>query len=111
MMNEKCRDFVWVKWRVNVSAKRGEDNLGENRSIQITLLANEGIILAFAGVKFLIDGLHEYQDGVFNGLSKPIWTDLLDGEKPLFQNIDYLLYTHRSMPANNTRTSRISAIC
>jgi len=68
--------------------------LAENRSIQITLLANEGIILAFAGIKFLIDGLHENQDGVFSGLSKTVLADLLAGEKPLFRNIDYLLFTH-----------------
>ncbi len=65
-----------------------------NRAIVITLLANEGIILEFGGTKFLIDGLHENLEGVFSGLSQSVLDDLMCGEKPLFQNIEYILYTH-----------------
>lgn len=66
----------------------------KTNSIQITLLANEGIILQFGETKCLIDGLHDHEDGMFSSLSKPVIKDLLTGKKPLFRNIDYLLFTH-----------------
>ena len=70
------------------------DNLTPKKQIQVTLLANEGILLQSDTLKILIDGIHENNDGEFNGLSKQVLKDLIDGEKLLFQNIDYILYTH-----------------
>lgn len=66
----------------------------ETEKIQVTLLANEGILVQFDGIKLLIDGIHENSGEMFSGLSKQVLADLLAGEKPLFQNIDYILYTH-----------------
>jgi hypothetical protein len=62
--------------------------------IQVTLLANEGIILQFSSTKILIDGIHVGNANSFSGLSELVLTDLMTGEKPLFKNINYLLYTH-----------------
>ncbi|MDD2458528.1 MAG: MBL fold metallo-hydrolase [Eubacteriales bacterium] len=64
------------------------------KTIQITLLANEGIIVTNGRTKFLIDGLHENNGEFFSGLSRLVRQDLLAGEKPLFQSIDYLLFSH-----------------
>lgn len=63
-------------------------------TVRITLLANEGILVQSGRTKFLIDGLHENNGEYFSGLSKQVCQDLLDGEKPLFQDIDYLLFSH-----------------
>lgn len=66
----------------------------ETRQIRVTLLANEGILVQFNGTKVLIDGIHENNTEPFSGLSKQVLDDLLAGYKPLFQNIDFILYTH-----------------
>lgn len=71
-----------------------DNGMKMEKAIQITLLANEGIIVQFGRTKFLIDGLHENDGEFFSGLSQPVRQDLLDGEKPLFQSIDYLLFSH-----------------
>lgn len=63
-------------------------------NIKVTLLANEGILLQCNGTKLLIDGIHENTTELFSGLSKQVLEDLLEGKKPLFQNIDYIIFTH-----------------
>jgi L-ascorbate metabolism protein UlaG (beta-lactamase superfamily) len=66
----------------------------ETSHIQVTLLANEGILLQYNGVKILIDAFHVNKDEMFSGLSKHELDDLLEGEKPLFRDIGYVLFTH-----------------
>lgn len=66
----------------------------QNTQITVTLLANEGILIYFNETKMLVDGIHENTTGMFSGLSKQVLADLLEGKIPLFQNIDYLLFTH-----------------
>lgn len=61
---------------------------------KVTLLANEGILLEYKNTKLLIDGIHENTTEMFSGLSKRVLADLLAGNSPLFQNIDYVLFTH-----------------
>jgi len=68
--------------------------MNETHQLQVTLLANAGIMLQFKKVKFLIDGIHQNKNGIFSGLSEKVFNDLLAAEKPLFKNIDYLLFTH-----------------
>jgi L-ascorbate metabolism protein UlaG (beta-lactamase superfamily) len=68
--------------------------LEDINQIRVVLLANAGIILQYNETKILIDGLHENNEEMFSGLSKHVLDDLLMGEKPLFRNIDYILYTH-----------------
>lgn len=63
-------------------------------SIRVTLLANSGIILEYKAHKLLIDGTPGEIHGYFNGLSAAVLHDLLEGKKPLFRDINILLYTH-----------------
>lgn len=60
----------------------------------MTLLANTGIIIESGGVKFLIDGLHKNISTTFSGLSAEVFADLCAGEKELYKNINYLIFTH-----------------
>lgn len=62
--------------------------------LRVTLLANEGILLEFKNTKLLIDGIHDNESGMFSGLSKRVLADLLAGTSPLFQNVNYVLFTH-----------------
>lgn len=62
--------------------------------LRVTLLANEGILLQFKNTKLLIDGIHENSSEMFSGLSKRVLSELLEGSTSLFQNIDYVLFTH-----------------
>lgn len=64
------------------------------RSLQVTLLANEGILLEYQNTKLLIDGIHNDESGMFSGLSTQVLADLVAGTSPLFRNIDYVLFTH-----------------
>lgn len=68
--------------------------MDETTSIEVTLLANEGILIQWNGIKILIDGMHENENEMFSGLSQNILEDLIAGEKPLYRNIDYILFTH-----------------
>jgi L-ascorbate metabolism protein UlaG (beta-lactamase superfamily) len=63
-------------------------------AIRVTLLANEGILLQDTNTKLLIDGIHTKHSGEFSGLSAQVLADLLAGQKTLYQNIAYLLFTH-----------------
>jgi len=71
-----------------------DNGIKMDKPIQITLLANEGIMVQVGRTKFLIDGLHQNDGEFFSGLSQTVRQDLLDGEKPLFQGMDYLLFSH-----------------
>ncbi|MBP1919632.1 MBL fold metallo-hydrolase [Youngiibacter multivorans] len=63
-------------------------------SPRVTLLANSGIMLEYKGTKLLIDGTPGEIHGYFSGLSDEVRNDLLEGKKPLFRDIDILMYTH-----------------
>jgi L-ascorbate metabolism protein UlaG (beta-lactamase superfamily) len=67
---------------------------GNREPIRVTLLANSGIILEYNGTKLLIDGTPGEIHGYFSGLSEEVRKDLLEGKKPLFRDIDILMYTH-----------------
>lgn len=71
-----------------------DNGMKMDKPIQITLLANEGIMVQVGRTNFLIDGLHQNDGEFFSGLSQTVRQDLLDGEKPLFQGMDYLLFSH-----------------
>jgi len=72
----------------------GVIKIKDNKKINVTLLANTGIIIQYEEYKFLIDGLHKSSSTSFSGISKPVLTQLLEADKPLFNNIRYLLFTH-----------------
>lgn len=60
----------------------------------MTLLASTGMLIEADGVKFLIDGLHKKISTTFSGLSAEVFADLCEGKKELYQNINYLIFTH-----------------
>lgn len=60
----------------------------------MTLLASTGMLIEADGVKFLIDGLHKKNSTTFSGLSAEVLADLCEGKKELYQNINYLIFTH-----------------
>lgn len=64
--------------------------------IRVTLLANEGIIIQYKQVKFLIDGIHVNQNESYSycGLTEKTLKNLIIGKKSLFKNINYVLFTH-----------------
>lgn len=64
-----------------------------NKSICITLLANEGILLFYNETSILIDGIHVNDGGPFSGLSHQMLSDLING-KNIFKSIDFILFTH-----------------
>ncbi len=66
----------------------------EKEQIKVTLLANAGIMIEYNKMKFLIDGIHENTKGIFSGFSSSELSELIQGTIPLYQNIDYLLFTH-----------------
>jgi len=68
--------------------------LNNDDSIRVTLLANSGIIVEYQEHKLLIDGTPGEIHGYFSGLSDEVLHDLLEGKKPLFRDINILLYTH-----------------
>lgn len=68
--------------------------LNDDDSIRVTLLANSGIIVVYKDHKLLIDGTPGEIHGYFSGLSEEVLHDLLEGNKPLFRDINILLYTH-----------------
>jgi len=68
--------------------------MDEKQKINVTLLANEGILLQFQDVKIMIDGISKDESGAWSSISDHVYADLLAGEKPLFQKIDYVFYTH-----------------
>ncbi|MDR1943370.1 MAG: hypothetical protein LBQ19_00960 [Synergistaceae bacterium] len=62
--------------------------------IKATLLANEGVILQYAGSKMMIDGIQDGGGSPFSGMSGELFRRLSAGEEPLFRDIDFVLYTH-----------------
>ena len=61
--------------------------------IQVTLVANAGILLSFRGRKLLIDGLFRAEDTPFSCIPAKTLEKLLNGYPP-YDDIDYLLFTH-----------------
>lgn len=68
--------------------------LDDTKPIKVTLLANSGFFVEYNEMKILVDGTPIEIHDNFNGLSEEVLNDLLEGEKPLFRDIDLLLYTH-----------------
>lgn len=63
-------------------------------ALTVTLIANAGILLEYAGITILIDGLFHAGNAVpFSSPSSEIFDTMLRGDPP-FQTIDYLLFTH-----------------
>ena len=62
-------------------------------TIQVTLAANAGVLLAYRGRKLLVDGLFHAENIPFSNLP-PETLRALYGGRPPYDGIDYLLFTH-----------------
>ncbi|WP_027721772.1 MBL fold metallo-hydrolase [Maridesulfovibrio zosterae] len=61
--------------------------------IKITLIANAGVLVEYNGTGILVDGIHHEEGHPFSRVSKVDMRQMRYGEG-LFQNLDYLLFTH-----------------
>ena len=64
-----------------------------NDEIKITLVANEGLLIEHAGVKLLIDALHDKKEGGFSSVSQENLRKMINAEAP-FDGVSYLIFTH-----------------
>ena len=59
----------------------------------VSLLGNAGILVSFAGLRFLVDGLYCDLNRNFSDIPLNIWEKMREG-KGSYANIDYLLFSH-----------------
>lgn len=64
-----------------------------DETIQVTLAANAGVLLAYRGRKLLVDGLFRAENIPFSNLPAET-VRALYGSLPPYDGIDYLLFTH-----------------
>lgn len=62
-------------------------------ALQVTLVANAGLLLEYNGTKLLLDGIFGKKGHPFSAPSPEMWQHMKEGRPP-FDNIDYLLFTH-----------------
>ena len=61
--------------------------------VQVTLIANTGLLLRFEDTAILLDALFSAGEHGFSAPSAGTWEKLLRGEPP-FEKVDYVLFTH-----------------
>lgn len=61
--------------------------------LKVTLIANAGVLVEYAGTKILLDAIYGSEGHSFSNLSAELWQSMLTGVPP-FEKIDYLLFTH-----------------
>jgi L-ascorbate metabolism protein UlaG (beta-lactamase superfamily) len=62
-------------------------------TLQVTLVANAGLLLRYQGVTLLLDGIYGREGHPFSNLAPDVWERMLHGGPP-FEKIDYLLFSH-----------------
>lgn len=61
--------------------------------MRVTLVANAGLLIEYAGTTLLVDGIFENEVHGFSGLTPDVWQQMLSGAQP-FESISSLLFTH-----------------
>lgn len=61
--------------------------------LEVTLVANAGVLLRWKGVTLLLDGIYGREGHPFSNLPPEAWQAMRTGEPP-FERLDYLLFTH-----------------
>ncbi len=61
--------------------------------LRVTLVANAGLLIEYAGTTLLLDGIFENEVHGFSGLAPDVWQKMLSGARP-FTSISSLLFTH-----------------
>ena len=62
-------------------------------NVRVTLVANAGVLLQYAGCTLLLDGIYGREGHPFSGLEPKTWQAMLQGDPP-FESVDYLLFSH-----------------
>lgn len=65
-----------------------------DETIQVTLAANAGVLLSYKGRKLLIDGLFHAENVPYSNLPEASLEAIYEN-KPPYDGIDYLIFTHR----------------
>lgn len=68
----------------------------QNPTVEITYIANEGVLLSGGGKQVLIDGLHREYERDYAFLP-PAERDKIENAKPPFDRIDLILVSHRHL--------------
>ena len=68
----------------------------QNPTVEITYIANEGVLIAAAGKQVLIDGLHREYERAYAFLP-PAERDKIENAKAPFDGIDLVLVSHRHL--------------
>lgn len=61
--------------------------------ITITFIANTGVLMCYAGVRMLLDGIQFHQIAPFDSTPDELYLSMLKGEGE-WRDIDYLLFSH-----------------
>lgn len=64
-----------------------------SRHVDITLVANAGVLVSCNGVGLLVDGMHHEECHPFSKVAEGDLQRMQQGQAP-FENLDYLLFTH-----------------
>lgn len=63
------------------------------QKLRVTLIANAGLLLEYAGTKLLLDSIYGPEGHPFSPIAPEVWQAMLKGEPP-FEKLDHLLFTH-----------------
>ena len=87
-----------------------------NGDLNVSLIANAGLLMEYCGTKIMIDGIYGSQGHPFSNLSGNQWSRMLRGKAP-YDGVDYLMFTHdhpdhfsREMTLRYLRERRVKGI-
>lgn len=85
--------WAWAIPAPNVAHETAGASPSPASSMEITYIANEGVLISAAGKQVLIDGLHrEYQQAY--AFLPPVEREKIETAKPPFDKIDLILVSH-----------------
>lgn len=86
-------------------------------SVDITFLANAGVLMEYRGTTILLDGVFSKRDNPFSPLPAGCWEQML-GREGMFRKVDHLLFTHRhpdhfsmDMTVRYLTENTVSSVC
>lgn len=74
--------------------KTEHEETAAEESVHVTFLSNAAVLLRYRGTSLLLDGVYSPEGHPFSNLPEGSWERLIAGQPP-FENVDYLLFTHR----------------
>lgn len=76
---------------IKIEQNRGDKTVG--KEVSITLIANTGVLVEYAGIRILLDGIHCDSEYHFSKVPKEILNDMIEGIGG-FKDIDYIMFSH-----------------